>query len=216
MKTKLPIGKSARIEPYLSEFSYKIKDLVSFDTLAISTKAKSVVVDTSFIPDLGMIKAQRNSNYKLIGLIDPEGKSFNLNKVHKLHNLLDADGFDIGLSKDRNKKDLHNEIVGIKRFLSMSGLRYEIRWIINVGFGHNHIDNCIDAIKSTRSEKDIICISTKGIDLDAKTIFNLIKNCRQRLGKPKSLIKLHADFNEELITDKDLNITYQFNAEELL
>ena len=214
MKTKLSLDKSNRVEIYYDKPSLAIRSLMALDSLAVSMRSQSVVVDPSCLPDLNVIKFQRNSPYRVIGAVDLACKNFGANKAIQLQNLIEADGFDIGLTAKRNATELHNEINGIQNFLKMAGKPFSIRWLIDVKHGRDHITECLKAIKSTKTKYEAICLVVR--DLEKEVIENLIDKCRKDLGLAKAPVKIFANYNEELFNDKDLDLTYQFRAEDLV
>lgn len=214
MKTKLTLDKSTKVEIYFEKPSLVIRNLMALDSLAVSMRSPCVVIDPSGLPDLNVIKFQRNSPYKVIGAIDLECKTFGSNKAIKLQNLIEADGFDIGLTAKRSATELHNEIVGIQNFLKMAGKPFYIRWLIDIKHGRDHITECLKAIKTSKTRYEAICLVVR--NTEKEVIKSIINKCREELGITKTPIKIFADFNEELFDDKDLNLTYQFKAEELV
>ena len=213
MKVNLTLDKSSRTEIYFDRPSIKIKNLAVLDSLAVSLRSLKVVVNPEFLEECNNIKLLRNSKYKLIGCIDPECKSYGSNKIFHIQNLMQADGFDIGLTV-KDHISLINEIKLIDRFLKMASKKFDVRWIIDSKHGSNHIDNCIKAIMESKTNNKIICLAA--YNKDESVIQKLIKDIRLKLGNIKLPIKIITNFDESIINDKDLNLTYQFKAEELV
>jgi hypothetical protein len=213
MQTKLTFDKSNRVEVEFLAPSMKIKNLSQLDSLVSSLHAPALVIEPSFLPDLNVIRFQRNSQYRVIGCVDKKFSTFGGNKIYEIQNMIEADGFDVGLTNGKNAIELRNEIQGIDKFLKSSGRQFFIRWVIDASQGPKHIEKCISAIRDSKVMYEAIVI--KANDMEAKTAHEIVKTCRKNLGLNKAKFKIIAKFSDDLITN-DLNITYQISANELI
>lgn len=216
MNTKLGLDKTNRIEVGFTKPSPKIRDMAKLDTVLSSMRSPALVVSPMLLGDINMIRFQRNSQYKVIVSIDPEGKVFGSTKIHQIRECTDADGYEIGLAQGKNQKELLNEIISINNVFVMSGARYFIRWVINAKHGTDHIKNCLAAIKEAKAKNinyEMITIMHDGAD--AEVLHSLVQSARKSVGIAKELIKIKSKFNEDLIVH-DKNLLYEFEAEELV
>lgn len=213
MQVKLQLDKTNRVEVYFDGPNMKVRGLTDLDTLVSSCRCPSLVVSTDFLSDMNMIKSQRNSQYKLIASIDPDGGTFGGNKVYQIHDLIEADGFDIGLTANKNKTELINEIKGISAFLQSAGKDFVIRWSINAKHGPDHIKTCMEAIKGSGIKYDLISILCHGES--SKTAHNIVKKCRKQIGMMKCKMKITGIPDDDLFKN-DANLLYQVRAEDLM
>lgn len=212
MRVKLPLDQTNRIEVYLDKLSLDIKDLPELDSLMCSIRSPVLVVNPSYLRDINIIRCQRNSQYKLLAAIDLEGKTFGGNKIYKIRDMIEADGFDIGLTVGRNKIEMINEIKGIISFLSQAGKHYSIRWVINTKHGSDHIDKCINAIKESKCNYELISLLTD--ELEPDLAHTIMKDCRNKIGITKCNMKISGKPVDGLIKN-DLNLRYQIEAKDL-
>jgi hypothetical protein len=213
MRVKLPIDQTNRIEIYFSGPSMAVKSLMDLDSLLVSSRSPTVVCGPEFLSDISYMRSQRASKYNVIAAIDFEGKTFGGNKIYKFQNLIEADGFDIGLSANKNKMELINEIKVIMGFLARAGKDFIMRWTINTKHGPKHIEECLKAIKESGVKYDLISLLTDGTDCD--TSHNIVKKSRKLLGSTKQRMKISGVPQEGFITN-DKNLVYQVKAEDLV
>lgn len=213
MRVALPLDQTNRVEVLFEKPSLKVKDLAKLDSIMCSTRAPALVIDPAYINDIIMIKGQRNSKYNVIAAIDLEGKVYGGNKVYHIKNAISADGFDIGLTANKNKTELTNEIKAITSFLSQSPTEYMIRWVINAKHGSGHVKECLEAIKKSKTKFDMISLITDSIDADLA--HDLVKTCRTSLGLAKCKMKISGDPSNDLIR-VDNSLRYQVAADLLL
>lgn len=213
MQVKLPLSKTNRVEIYFDKPNLSVKSLTELDSLLVSTRSPSVIINTEFMNELNLIKLQRNSQYNVIAAIDLDGKVFGSNKIYRIQNLIEADGFDIGLTANKNKVELINEIKAIDQFLKQASKQFKMRWVINSKHGPDHIDKCIDAIKESKVRYELISILTD--NTDPKTAHNIVKKCRNGLGMVKCKMKISGKPSDDLIIN-DNNLVYQVRAEDLV
>lgn len=212
MQVSLPFDKTTRLEVYFEKPTLKVRDLSSLDSLMCSSRAPTLVVTSDYTSDINMIRSQRNSPYKLITAIDPECKEFGGSKIYRIQNLIESDGFDIGLTANKNKIELINEIKGISSFLQQLGNRFSLRWVVNTKFGNKHIDNCLDAIKESKCRYELIVIDTNNSEYSLS--HDLVKSCREKLGLNKCVMKVDGQPIEKLI-NQDINLFFKIKAEDL-
>ena len=212
MKTKLPLDKSNRVEVEFLAPSPVIKSLVDLDSLVSSLHAPALVIEPSFLPNLNMIRYQRNSQYRVIGCVDNQFSTFGGNKIYEIQKMIEADGFDIGLTNNKSAIELRNEIKAIDTFLKSSGRQFFVRWVIDASKGPEHIKNCISAIRDSKTLYEAIAI--KADKMDASTAHEIVKQCRKDLGLNKAKFKIISKLSDDLIT-RDINISYQISANEL-
>jgi len=213
MRITLPLDKTNRVEVLFKEPDLKIKDLASIDSIMCSSRAPVLVSNPKYISDINMIRLQRNSQYRLLAYIDPEGNQYGGNKIYKIQGLIDTDGFDIGLTNGRSQIELVNEIKGIVSFLQQSGKAYQIRWSINTKHGPDHINKCLKAISSSKVNFEMISLLTDNLDPD--TSHDIVKKARNTIGMNKCNMKISGKPTEELIRD-DKNLRYQIEAKDLI
>jgi len=213
MRVALPLDQTNKVEVLFKGPDLKIRDLTMLDSIMCSTRAPALIVESRYLADVNMIRLQRNSQYRLLAIVDPEGKEFGGNKIYKIQGLIEADGFDIGLTAGRSKLELINEIKGIISFLQQSGKAYQIRWIINTKHGSSHVKNCLAAIKDSKINFDMISLLTD--DLDPDLAHDIVKNARESIGINKCNMKISGKPVDGFIRD-DANLRYQVEAQELI
>lgn len=213
MHVKLPIDKTNRVEVYFSGFDFKIRDLPKLDSLMCSCKSPVLITTSDYVQDINMIKLQRNSRYKVITEIDRNGLTYGGNKIYKIQNLIDADGFEIGLTVGRNSTEILNEMKSITSFLKTSGKQFLIRWSINTNNGPTHIKNCLNAIKNYKDKFDMVSFNTDS--LPPELSHNIVKNARIIIGMIKCNMKISGQPSDDLIIH-DKNLRYQIEAKYLV
>lgn len=212
MRVKLPLDQTNRIEVFLDKLNLEVKSLPELDSLMCSIRSPALVIDQAYLRDINIIRCQRNSQYKLLAAIDLEGKTFGGNKIYKIRDMIEADGFDIGLTVGRNKIEMINEIKGIISFLSQAGKHYSIRWVIDTKHGSDHIDKCISAIKESKCNYELISLLTD--DLEPELAHKILNDCRGKIGVSKCNMKISGQPVEGFIKN-DLNLRYQVRAKDL-
>jgi len=216
MKTKLPLDKSNRVEINYENMSHKIRSIVDIDTLASSMHSPALIVNPSLLSEINLIRFQRNSQYKLFASIDPECKKFGNNKIHQIRECTDVDGYEIGLTANKNSNEILNEILSISNTFVLSGVRYFIRWVIDAKYGQDHVNNCLEAIRKSKAKNiNFDLITIKHNDDDPKVLHGLVKTARKNIGMAKAVIKIKSKFNEDIIKNVQ-NVLYEFSAEDLL
>jgi hypothetical protein len=214
---KLPLDISSRIELNYENPSIKVRHLKNVDAEAIKGSCQAIIINPVFLDSFNMLRMNRNSKYKIIVSIDRDCTKFGANKIHTIRENLEADGYEIGLTKDKNENEIFNEITSINNIIESSGLNYSVRWFIDLKNGQDYLDNCLRAISRAKSKGikyDLVTISTD--TNDSELILNLIKSSREKLGMAKASIKMKLNkYNESHIVE-DTNVKYEFNIEEIM
>lgn len=213
MRVTLPLDQTNRVEVLFNGPDMKIRDLSKVDSIMCSTRAPALVINPAYMSEMNMVRLQRNSQYRLQAIIDPDGKTYGGNKLYKIQNLIEADGFDIGLTVGRSETEIINEIKGIIAFLSQSGKAYQIRWIIDTNHGDEHIDKCLRAIKASKVNFDMISLMTDKLEPDLA--HDIVKNAREKIGISKCNMKISGKPVDGFIRHDD-NLRYQIEAQELI
>lgn len=216
MKHKLSLDKSNRVEISFNAPCSKINDIAKLDSLACSTHTPALIIEPTFLDQLNLIRFQRNSQYKLLIHVDLEGKLFGINKIHHIRNSMNVDGYEIGLSVNKNENEIFNEISAINQMFTSFGARYFVRWVINANAGMTHVDNCCRAIsKSIKNNINHEMITVYFNNDDKDILHGLVKSIRKSLNMQKAKVKIKSKFAEDIIKH-DNNIFYEFEAKELV
>lgn len=213
MKMKLPVDKTNRVEVLFKGFDLKIRDLYKLDSLMCSCKSPVLIMHPDFVEEMNLIRLQRNSRYSIISMIDLEGLTYGINKVHKIKNII-PDGFEIGLAVNKNSTELLNEIKSITSFLASSGKQFLIRWTINTKHGPDHIKNCLNAIKKYKDKFDMISFITDNISSELS--HKIVHNSRIILGVAKQKMKISGTPEDDDLIIHDKNLRYQIEAKHLI
>lgn len=213
MHVALPIDQTNRVEVLFTKPSLKIKRLEQLDSLMCSSRSPVLIIDKAFLSDAMLIRGQRNSKYSVIASIDLEGKTYGGNKIYQIQNVIGADGFEIGLTTNRNVIELVNEIKAIFSFLSQANSEYKIRLSVNVSAGSEHVKNCMEAIAKSKCNYEMISFLTDKMEPDLA--HDIVKACRESIGNIKCKMKISGKPVEGFIRF-DNNLKYQVNADDLM
>lgn len=112
------------------------KDISHVGTLCVKNGIPAVVVPPELVFPARVDKeSKRSANYKIISTIDFDnnGKDYALDKIKNLpRDILEADGFDILLSANRNEIETSNEMKALNEFIINVNQLAEIRWTIGL------------------------------------------------------------------------------------
>lgn len=206
----LQVNQTIKIEMNFMGPSPRVRDLIAVDTMAHKMQLPAVVTDARFYEQLMMVKLQRQSKYQVILLLDKEGTTFGLNKMYSVPSLQALDGIDVVLSRGRNAIELKNEINSIQQFLKMGRIKPSLRWGIIANAGQDHINNCVEAIRTTNTADDMIkmMVNPGG---DIATIKAMVAECRKTIGRERTVIKFNTTAFEAIEPTVD-NIRYDIDA----
>lgn len=207
IKSKVPLTHSNKTEILFDGPSVKIKSMEDVDTLAKSMNSPTVVVHPDYFERINTIRQVTGSPYSIIVAVDMNGKQFGINKILVAKNLIQADGFEVGITTGKKLQDIKNELKSISNF--MSNMSYDIRWVINASGGKEFIENAIKAIKEQKLD-NIITIKD-----DSDMSYDIIKFCREKLGKLKAEIKICSRLHDKLLRN-DPNLKYLIPINDLM
>lgn len=210
IKCKVPLTHSHKVEIYFDKPSMKIKRIEDLDTLANSMKSPAIVIAPEFVDYMSTIKQVANSPYKIIVAVDIDGKTFGANKILSAREFVQADGFEIGITANKKLREMRNEIKAINSFLVQSGMKFDVRWVINASNGEKYISDAIEAYKAEKPHNSTITIRGKG-----DVIHDIVKHCRKEIGVLKLAMKICAPLTDNLLTN-DPNLKYLISVDDLM